>query len=169
VHPLVAYALENVAAIPMRVAVAVPVAIILLATVGGGAVSHSATSWAMFVLALFGGWLLTLLANLIVGTLALFMESSVKVMDIYLAAYFVMSGYLIPVELFPGFLRKVIDVLPFRYQIGLPVELMTGAYDATPGVAATLLLRQWLMVALFVTLAALAWRRGIRRFGAYGG
>src|SRR5262249_37307859 len=83
VHPLVAYALENVAAVPMRVAVAVPVAIVLLATVGGGAIAHTWTSWIVFALALLGGWLLTLLANLAIGTLALFMESSIKVMDIY--------------------------------------------------------------------------------------
>jgi ABC-2 type transport system permease protein len=169
VHPLVAYALENVAAIPMRVAVAVPVAIILLATVGHGAVAHSAASWAMFFFALIGGWLLTLLANLLIGTLALFMESSLKVMDIYLAAYFVMSGYLIPVELFPGFMRGLLDVLPFRYQIGFPVELMTGAYDGSPGRAVALLARQWAMVALFVLGATLAWRQGIKRFSAYGG
>jgi ABC-2 type transport system permease protein len=169
VHPLVAYALENVAAIPMRVAVAVPVAVILLATVGGGAVAHSAASWVFFVIALVGGWLLTLLANLLVGTLALFMESSLKVMDIYLAAYFVMSGYLLPVELFPPVMRDLIDLLPFRYQIGFPVELMTGAYDATPAAAGALLVRQWVMVAIFILLSALAWRRGIRRFGAYGG
>jgi ABC-2 type transport system permease protein len=153
----------------MRVVVAVPVAIVLLATVGGGAVAHTVLSWAMFALALVGGWLLTLLANLLVGTLALFMESSLKVMDIYLAAYFVMSGYLIPVELFPPFLRSVVDLLPFRYQIGFPVELMTGAYDAAPWSAALLLFRQWVMVTLFVLLTAAAWRRGIRRFSAYGG
>ena len=169
VHPLVAYALENVAAMPMRVLVSLPVAILLLILLGRGAVAHSAASWGLFVLALVGGWLLTVLANLTIGTLALFIESSVKVMDIYLATYFVMSGYLIPVELFPPSMRAVVDLFPFRYQIGFAVELMTGAYDGAIGTALELLARQWIMVALFVGIASFVWSRGVRRFSAYGG
>jgi hypothetical protein len=54
------------------------------------------------------------------------MESSVKLMDVWLAAFFVFSGYLFPVDLFPELAqRPASDVLPFRYQIGLPVELAT--------------------------------------------
>ncbi len=169
IHPLLGYAVENIAAMPMRVAVSVPVAIVALALVGGRAVAHSAGAWLLFLPALVGGWLLTLLANFIVGALALFMESSVKVMDIYLAAYFVASGYLVPVELFPPGARAVIDWLPFRYQIGFPVELMTGAYDGTLTTAVALLARQWVMVCAFAAAAAWVWSRGIRRFSAYGG
>lgn len=169
VHPLLGYAIENIAALPMRVVVSVPVALVALAWVGGRAVSHSAVAWGFFLVALFGGWLLTLLANLVIGTLSLFLESSLKVMDIYLTAYFVISGYLIPIELFPKGARALIDWLPFRYQIGFPVELMTGAYDAKLGEAALLLARQWGMAAALTAIVAYAWTRGVRRFSAYGG
>jgi ABC-2 type transport system permease protein len=169
IHPLIGYAADNVAAMPMRVVVSVPVAVVLLIAVGGAGVAHSGTSWALFVVALVGGWALTLLANLVIGSLALFLESSLKMMDIYIAAYFVFSGYLIPVELFPRGIRDVTAWLPFQYQIGLPVELMTGAYDAAPEVALGLLARQWVMVALSFGAAVLVWKNGLRRFAAYGG
>ncbi len=32
--------------------------------------------------------------------------------------------YLIPLRMFPPWLRELLDWLPFRYQIGLPVELL---------------------------------------------
>ncbi len=169
VHPLVSYTAESIASMPMRVVVSVPVAFIALVTIGGRAVSHSSAAWGLWVFALVGGYSLTLLANLIIGCLALFLESSVKVMDIYLSAFFVLSGYLIPVELFPPVLRAATDWLPFRYQIGFPVELMTGAYDTNLGTAVLLLVRQWIMVGLFLGIAALVWSRGVRRFSAYGG
>ncbi len=169
IHPLLGYAVDNIAAMPMRVIVSVPVAAASLALVGGHAISHATGAWLLWIPALVGGWALTLLANFIVGSLALFLESSVKVMDIYLAAYFVASGYLIPVELFPPGARRVVDWLPFRFQIGFPVELMTGAYDRDLGHAAELLARQWGMVAVFACLTAWIWSRGIRRFSAYGG
>ena len=65
--------------------------------------------------------------NFAVGCTAFFTESSLKLMDAWLVFYFVLSGYLVPVDLFPPALRAAVDWLPFRYQIGFPVELMTGA------------------------------------------
>ena len=169
VHPFVVWAVEGLAALPMRALVSVPIAIIWLATEGTASIAHAATSWLLLAPALLGAWLLTLLANLIIGSLSLFIDSSMKVMDLYVSAYFVMSGYLIPVELFPPAVRALADVLPFRYQIGFPVELMTGAYDGSWVTALGLLAREWVLVALFAAIAALVWSRGVRRFNAYGG
>jgi ABC-2 type transport system permease protein len=86
---------------------------------------------------------------------------------VWLASFFVFSGYLVPVELFPPGLREVVDWLPFRYQLGLPVELMIGAHDH--GAALGLLARQWAIAGVLLALVALAWRRGVKRFAAFGG
>ncbi len=169
VHPFVVWAVEGLAALPMRALVSVPVAIVLLATEGTASIAHTWESLAILAVALLGAWLLTLNANLLVGSLSLFIESSLKVMDLYISAYFVLSGYLVPVELFPPTIRRIADFLPFRYQIGFPVELVTGAYDGAPGRALELLAREWMLVALFGTLALFVWSRGVRRFNAYGG
>ncbi len=167
IHPLWAYAAESVASLPMRVLVSLPVAFIALFVLGAGDVARDPVVWLLWVVSVIGGWLITLLANFVVGAAAFFMESSVKLMDAWLVFFFVLSGYLIPVDLFPPALRAVVDWLPFRYQIGLPVELMTGA---TPlGSAWPMLARQWLWVLLGVGATALLWRSGTRRFAAYGG
>ena len=167
VHPLLGYATENIAALPMRILVSLPMAIIALVSVGTREVTHDPWMWALWPLALVGAWLITLLANLAIGALAFFIESSLKVMDIWLALYFVLSGYLIPVALFPPALRGALDWLPFRYQIGLPVEIMTGAHDRAA--ALSLVGRQWAYAAVLLFVTAIAWRRGVARFAAYGG
>jgi len=79
----------------------------------------------------------------------------------------VLSGYLIPVELFPPVVRSAVEVLPFRYQIGFPVEVLTSAHDTRT--ALILLARQWTWVAISFFLVGVLWRRGLRRFAAYGG
>ena len=167
VNPLLNYAVENVVAIPLRSLVAMPVGVVLLVTVGAGAVTHQPALWLLWIAAAVGSWALTLLVNLAIGSLAFFFESSVKLMDIWNAAFFVLGGYLIPVELFPASVRPTLDWLPFRYQIGLPVEIMVGQHT----VAATLglLARQWGWVAVFALLTERAWTLGVRRFAAYGG
>jgi len=166
-HPMVSYAVENLAAIPLRLIIALPVAVIALLLVGPERLPKSALLWAVFLLSLLGSWLITFLANSAIGTLALWTGSSIKVMDVWLALFMVLSGYLIPVELFPPLVRAAVEVLPFRYQIGFPVEVLTSAHDTRT--ALILLARQWTWVAISFLLVGVLWRRGLRRFAAYGG
>jgi ABC-2 type transport system permease protein len=167
IHPLLAYAAENLAAMPMRFAVSLPAAAIALLMVGRAAITRDPFLWAIWIASVAGAWVLTLLVNFIVGSAAFFVESSLKLMDCWLVLYFVFSGYLVPIDLFPARLRAVVDWLPFRFQIGLPVEIMTGAHSRTEAV--WLLTREgaWVAIALLVTVGM--WERGIKRFAAYGG
>jgi ABC-2 type transport system permease protein len=167
VHPLLAYAAEGIAAMPMRAAVSIPVAVVALAVVGRSAMTHDGVLWALWVVSIAGAWLITLLVNFIVGCMSFFVESSMKLMDAWLVFFFVLSGYLIPVDLFPPVLRAVVDWLPFRYQIGLPVEIMTGALARDR--ALELLAAQWAWVGIGVAATAFLWRRGVRQFAAFGG
>lgn len=167
VEPVVRYAIENLAALPMRLIVGIPVALIILLTVGHQYLSHDWVIWGVWVFAMLGSWILTFLINIAIGALSLFMESSIKIMEVYFTVFAVLSGYLIPVELFPDALRNVVDVLPFRFQIGFPVELMTRAHGR--GEALELLAAQWGFVALFLASALLLWKYGLRRYAAYGG
>ena len=122
-----------------------------------------------FAVSVVGGWLITVFINLIIGTMVLFMESSAKLMDIYIAIFFVLSGYTVPVELFPRSPRAVIEVLPFRFQLGLPVEILVGAYDGRAPLLFAMLAWQWVYVAAFLVATVLVWRLGVRRFSAFGG
>jgi ABC-2 type transport system permease protein len=167
VHPLFAYAAEGMAAMPMRFAVSLPVAIVALAVLGRAASTHDPVLWTLWAVSVAGGWMITMLVNLILGCMSFFVESSMKLMDAWLVFYFVLSGYLIPIDLFPAWLQEIVDLLPFRYQIGLPVELMTGAHDHRQ--ALILLAGQWAWVAVGLAATAALWRRGLRQFAAYGG
>jgi ABC-2 type transport system permease protein len=167
VHPLWAYAAETIAVTPMRALISVPVAIIALLLVGWQALTHDPAVWALWALSIAGSWLITLLVNFAIGSAAFFFESSMKLMDAWLVFFFILSGYLVPVDLFPAPLRAVTDWLPFRYQIGLPVELMTGAHSFREGLS--LVAAQWAWAGAALLATSIMWRAGLRRFAAYGG
>jgi ABC-2 type transport system permease protein len=167
VHPVLGYATEGLATTPLRALVSIPVAVLLLVMQGTGELSSDAAIWLLFGVSLVGAWLLSFFVSAAIGALAFFMESSVKVTDIWLAVFFVFSGYLIPIDLFPPRLRAVIDYLPFRYQIGLPVELATGVHGRAAALG--MVGRQWAFVALAGMVMVTLWRRGFARFAAYGG
>jgi ABC-2 type transport system permease protein len=167
IHPLWSYAAGALAAMPMRIIVSLPMAMIALAVLGSRGVTHDPAMWGLWALSIAGAWLITLLVNFIVGCASFFADSSLRLMDAWLILFFVFSGYLIPIDLFPHPVRAVVDWLPFRFQIGLPVEIMIGAHSRSA--ALRLLLGQWSWAAIGVGVTAWTWRRGVERFAAYGG
>jgi len=167
--PLLVYGLEGLAALPLRFLLSLPIAGAVLLATARDHLSHEPAAWALFVLAVIAGWLITLGINFAIGCLAFFVDSALRVMDIYLALFMVASGYLIPVDLFPPAARAIVERLPFRHQIALGVELMTGRYDHDLGGAARAVATSWAWVFGIFVVVFLVWRRGLRRYGAFGG
>ena len=167
VSPLWAYAIESLSAMPLRLVVALPVAILMLVSVGSTEVTTDPVLLAMVPVAIAGAWLITFLAHVSVGSLSFWTHSSIRAMDAWTAGFMVLSGYLVPIALFPELARELPAWLPFRYQLGFPVELLTRGLDreaALWGLAA-----QWTWALVLGAIATVLWRRGLRRYGAFGG
>jgi len=165
--PILHYASETLAAIPLRLVVALPVAGCALWVTGAEQLPRGPVAWAVWLAAIAGGWLIAFLLSFCIGSLAFYLESSAKVMDLSLVLLFVFSGYLFPVELLPAGLRAVVDWLPFRYQLGLPVELLVSAYDVRDALRPLAI--QWGWVVALLAAAAALWRGGLSRYAAFGG
>lgn len=166
-HPVWSFATSNLAAMPLRAAVSIPVLVVLFAVGAHRQLSSDARLWPLVPFALLGGWLIAFFANVAIGALAFRMEQSLKVMDVWFTCFFVFSGYLVPTDLFPPWLRAVAQYLPFRYQLGFPVELLLGQHGFDEAVG--LLARQWAWALSLMGAALLLWRLGVRRFQAVGG
>ena len=85
-------------------------------------------------------------------------------------AYFVLllffSGRLAPLDLFPGFVQTIAALLPFRWMVAFPVELVLGRLSLREmwigvGVQCT-----WLLIGYLLMRAV--YRAGIRRYAAFG-
>ncbi len=166
VHPLVAYACENLSAMPLRAAIALPVAVTLLLTVGDAHVTRDPLLVALFPLTILGAWLITFLAMAVVGSLAFYLDSAASLFEIWMGLFWVFSGYLVPLELFPRWVGTLARFLPFRYMLAFPVEMIVGMQSR--GRALLELGIQWAVVGLLLGAAAGTWRLGLRRYAAFG-
>jgi ABC-2 type transport system permease protein len=166
-HPLVAYAAENVAAMPLRLAVALPVAGVALWLTAGERLTRDPLLLALFPLTVLGGWLITFLAMALVGTLAFRVDSATSLFEIWMGLFGILSGYLVPLELFPAWVQALARALPFRSMLGFPVELVIGLLPRQQ--ALTELLVQWGWIAVLLVAVRAAWRAGLRHFAAFGG
>lgn len=166
-HPLVAYAAENVAAMPLRLALALPVAGAALWLTAGERLTRDPLLLALFPLTVLGGWLITFLAMAIVGTLAFRVDSATSLFELWMGFFGIFSGYLVPLELFPAWVRGLGRVLPFRSMLGFPVELVTGMLPREQALVELAI--QWGWIAALLVGVRLAWRAGLRHFAAFGG
>ncbi len=166
-HPLWAYAAEHLAAVPMRALVVSPIVVILFVAAGGAIPLGDPVRVAIFAASLAGAWALVFLTMTIIGTLALYVDSAIGVFEVWLGVHAILSGYLVPLALFPGWVQSLARALPFRYMVGFPVETMVGTLDRTRALADLGI--QWAYVAGMLFVAIAAWRAGMRRFVAFGG
>jgi ABC-2 type transport system permease protein len=166
-HPLLAYLAQHLAAVPLRALITSPLTVILVVTAGDQLTVGDPLRLAILLLSLAGAWLILFFMMAIVGSLALFVDSALSVFEIWLGLHFLLSGYLIPLELLPGWVAKVAAVLPFRYTLSYPVETLIGLNDRAHALRD--LGVQWLYVAGLLAATLLVWRRGMRRFVAFGG
>lgn len=165
-HPLVAYGAESLAIVPLRLLLSLPVAVLALVVAGREHLTHDPLLLAGFALAVLGGWLLSFAIMAIIGSLAFFIESSTLVFEIWFGLFTLCSGYLIPLALFPDWLRIPLRYLPFRAMLGLPVEMLIGRLSRADALAGLALSFAYVLV--LGALAIWVFQRGTRRYQAFG-
>jgi ABC-2 type transport system permease protein len=164
VHPFVAYALGHAAALPFRSIISVPVAILLLASSGASSLTSDPTRLALVVPSIALAWLITFGILFTLGSLGFWVTQTMAIVNVYLAIFMPLSGYLMPLDMLrPHFIAVIARYSPFRFMLSATVELVT---KTTP--AAELLLGQLAWAIVSVTLALWVWRRGVRHFEAVG-
>lgn len=86
--------------------------------------------------------------------------------QLYYVTLLFMSGRISPLALLPDWLQTIATVLPFRWFIAFPAELLLGR--VTPQAALQGLVMQGVWLAVGLLLFNVIWRAAIKRFSAVG-
>ena len=120
-----------------------------------------------FIAALALAWLLRFLWGYWLALLAFWATRADALLALQDTLVFLLAGQVAPTALLPGAMRGLAKVLPFRYMLGFPVEVLTGQLSPVELQAGFACQAGWLVVAL--GLYAALWRLGLRRYVAAGG
>ncbi|MGE0868793.1 MAG: ABC transporter permease [Kofleriaceae bacterium] len=166
-HPFVVFGASHVAAIPFRLAVAVPFAVLLLASSGAEALPTDPFQIAMIAPSLALGWLITFSLLFAIGSLGFFITKTMALFNFYFALYIVLSGYMVKLELLPSWIRTIAEWTPFPAMLGRPVELISSKMPHHEVLEVLAIQAGW--SAGCIVLAFWVWRLGLRRYEAVGG
>jgi ABC-2 type transport system permease protein len=111
-----------------------------------------------FLLRFLSGWTLALAGFWTTRVLA--------INQLYYMAMLFLSGQMVPLSLLPGPVQALAAVLPFRWMVAFPVELLLG--QLTPEETLTGFGIQLVWLAAHAGVAAFIWRAGLRRYSAVG-
>jgi ABC-2 type transport system permease protein len=99
--------------------------------------------------------------------LAAFWTTRVSAINqLYFILVLFLSGQIAPLSLFPYPIRVAADILPFRWMIGFPVELLLGRLTPLEALAGLAAQAAWVIVGL--ALVRVVWRSGVRNYSAVG-
>lgn len=165
VHPIHSDIADNISAkmitVPLMVIVAAGLAIIFKPFA-------MIVPWAMaaFIPALLLAFMVRFLLEWTLALAAFWTTRTDAVTQMYSVMVLFFSGQFAPLELFPYPIRVLSAVLPFRWLIGFPVELVLGRL--TPGEALTGLAAQAVWLGISLVLLRIVWRAGLRVYTAVG-
>lgn len=126
----------------------------------------SRIGWLFAFVALIGTWILNFCISCLIGLSAFLVEDVTPFVWVYQKFIFILGGFLIPLDFYPGWLQAIAKALPFSAMIYGPSKLFVA-----PGwelFGQVMLLQAAWIVALGFTLA-IAYRRGVTYLTVNGG
>jgi ABC-2 type transport system permease protein len=124
--------------------------------------------WALTALAVALAAVMRFLISFTTGLLAFWTTRATAIMELHGGIAMFLAGRIAPLALLPPAVAAVAGILWFHGMLAFPVEVLTGAAADR----ATLLRgfgEQLVWVMLWLGACLLAWKRGLRRYGAVGG
>ncbi len=145
----------------------VPLAVFIFCFRGSVVAPASGTALLVFPVSLLMTALLQFFISYAMAMLAFWLLEISTLIFILFAFEYLASGHLFPLDLLPLPLQHVLMLTPFPYQLYLPIGIYMGRIggaDLWRGLLAQL---AWVLLAYL--FARFMWRRGIKKYAAFGG
>ena len=127
----------------------------------------SISAWIIFITALLLSTLLWFLIETLIGLSAFWSDENSSFREAVQIFHATLGGVITPTFLFPGVLRKIAVVLPFRYMTSWPVEILSGKTDAKILIEGFTWQLIWIILLLFTVI--FLWKKGVKKYSAIGG
>lgn len=123
----------------------------------------------VFIASLILAFFLGFLINCAIGLLSFWFLEVTSFMFIFMVSQYFLSGHQFPLTLLPAPIERAVTILPFAYETFYPTMLWLGKYNQDPGQIARIIGGQCIWITALAALVVVGWRRGLRRYSAFGG
>ncbi len=132
-----------------------------------GLVPSDPTTWLAYVASLFMAFLVGFYFETSVGMVGFWFLEVTSILYIVMTLNFFISGHMFPLDLLPPFWAGILKSLPFQYMAYFPAVIFLGKVRGTELVLG--LFQQAMWAVFFIVLSRWLYRRGLKRYSAFGG
>lgn len=122
---------------------------------------------AAWVLSLMMAFLVGFLIESLIGLVAFWFLEVSSLIFIYMMINYFLSGHMMPLDWLPDPLSQWVQYLPFKYLAYFPAAVMLDRYTHAELARELMIEASWIVALLAAN--RLAFARGVRRYGAFGG
>jgi len=116
----------------------------------GLSLPYSLSCFVLFLVSLFIASLLVTSLSMIVHSLIMFLLDSRGIFSFYSVIAELFMGGLVPLPFLPGVIKKIADILPFRFISDFPYRVYSGDISSSSGLYLVLFSLLWLIIIIFI-------------------
>lgn len=166
IHPIHADITANITFKLLMLVIVIPT-VIILSLIFQPLLNPPLWSVLAFIPALLLAGALTFFTGWIVAMAAFWTIRTNAINQMYFLAMLFFSGTIAPLSVLPEALQTAANILPFRWMVAFPVELMLGRLSVETTLTGFGIQIFWVIAMLL--LLPWVWRQAVRRYGAVGG
>lgn len=142
--------------------------ILVMILIFGHFLTISITLWQLGALVLmsFLGLMISFIFKMIIGLSALWITEYGGMQQFIFVLTVLFSGTVVPIDMFPSYLKTISSFLPIQYMVYYPVRVLQGKLSADQIVSVISI--QILWIALLSFAYKIIWKQGIKRFTGVG-
>lgn len=123
--------------------------------------------WAAYAASLLLAFLVGFFFETSVGMVGFWFLEVTSLLYIVMTLNFFISGQMLPLDMLPPFWSGLLKLLPFQYMAYFPAVIVLGKVRGRALAEGLLIEAAWAL--FFVVLSRLLFRRGLKRYSAFGG
>jgi ABC-2 type transport system permease protein len=132
-----------------------------------GKVPTDLTTWLAYLVSLVFAFLVGFFFEVSVGMVGFWFLEVTSLLYIVMTLNFFVSGHMLPLDLLPDPWATLLKWLPFQYMAYFPAVVFLGKIHGAELVRALAVEMGWIVA--FVVLSRWLYRRGLKRYSAFGG
>ena len=126
-----------------------------------------ALTWVAYIVALLFGFVIGFFFEMCMGLIGFWLLEVTSLLYIVMTVNFFVSGHMFPIDLLPEPWPAILRALPFSYLAYFPAAVILGKIQGAALAEGLLIALAW--AGGLVLLSRWLYRRGLRRYSAYGG
>lgn len=123
-------------------------------------------SFAVFLISAFLSWILLFEFVFLLGTISFWISETSNLRTAFEQGVLLLGGLWIPLNLFPKQLSDFLGILPFRYLYYQLINIYQGKVQGFDLLSSVLIQTIWIIILFGVCY--LTWKKGVKRYEAYG-